>query len=334
LLGLAVGDALGAPRRSRKMTAPLFPELAEGPILELLGGPTRKLGQVTHAVQQACALALSLKTLGKYDPDEALKSYLAWSKVAVVDEGGPELPAAFGLAGQRGQSAQTVGRDTWLATRKSSADNGALSRAVVLGVFFSARRQERLSAVLEDTAITHFDPRCQLAGVFLSGMIASAVAHGEEPSVESVLGQGTVDLTEAAALLGRRQPTVIREVQSAVEAVRDDVAEARKDNPGLYNSGFHLHQQETFVRVAFRMAVWEFLHAPGPREGMLDAVNRGGATDTHASLSGALLGAISGEAQLPQDWKASVLAAPPLIQGRPLRDFHPEQLLKLVSGTE
>jgi ADP-ribosylglycohydrolase len=89
----------------------------------------------------------------------------------------------------------------------------------------------------------------------------------------------------------------------------------------------HLHRTPGFVRVAFRLAFWELLHAPGFEEGVVDAVNRGGDADTNGAVTGALLGAFHGESAIPPSWRERVLAAVPREQG-PLRDlYHPRSLL-------
>ena len=54
-----------------------------------------------------------------------------------------------------------------------------------------------------------------------------------------------------------------------------------------------------FVRVAFRLAFWELVHAPGFKAGLIDVVNRGGDSDTNGAIAGALLGARFGEMARP-----------------------------------
>src|SRR5512143_2273832 len=96
LLGLSVGDALGAPLRGRNLIAPLFPQLTTGPRRMPTGGiikprlpkpaeppfepPVFELrrGQVTDETQLACCLAWSLREVKSYNAADAARRYRAW----------------------------------------------------------------------------------------------------------------------------------------------------------------------------------------------------------------------------------------------------------------
>ena len=83
------------------------------------------------------------------------------------------------------------------------------------------------------------------------------------------------------------------------------------DDPQLYGPEVHLQDQEGFVRVAFRLAFWELLHAPSFAAGVIDAANRGGDADTNAAIAGALLGAHHGRVAIPDAWVGRAILGDP-----------------------
>lgn len=329
LLGLAVGDALGTTLEFKPLSAPPFPELCDGPHREVTGGGPFKVrpGQVTDDTQMAVALSQSLRALKTFRGEDVLARYRGW------------LPHAFDVGNQTRAALEganpTLGpfegaKQHWLHSGRKPAGNGSLMRTAPIGVFFAKDRDTRLRASFEDSALTHFDPRCQLACGVFNGAIAFAVGQpaGNDPAKVLAAAQG--ELSGAAATLGRMIPEYVREVQEAAQLVRDDLAWAQKEDPQLYGPELHLQHQAGFVRVAFRLAFWELLHAPSYEAALIDVVNRGADADTNGAITGALLGAVHGEQQIPQTWRETVLHASPV---QPLfRDaLHPRELLPLAS---
>jgi ADP-ribosyl-[dinitrogen reductase] hydrolase len=335
LLGLAVGDALGAPHEFHKFQAPVFPTLAKGPHTEMRGGGPHALkpGQVSKDGQMACALAASLHAHQKLDPEDVANRYAKW-KLSAFDVA-PHVVDALELRGKPAQTPATYGREIWLRSTRMLAPNTALARTAPIGVLFFSNTDGRIEASLAEAAITDFDPRCRLACAFWNGAIAFALRHAGELRKEQMIEAATIELTQAAAHLGRAEALFIRDVQNAVTVLKEDIALAQKDNPLLYGPELTLHGQPTFVRVAFRLALWEFWHAPSFAEALVDIVNRGGDTDTLCAITGSLLGAYYGEKAIPQKWRDAVLSS--LSEPRDRQTLfgstlHPRQMLKLLEG--
>src|SRR4051812_34856076 len=80
LMGLAVGDALGATHEGRRLSAPMFPELCGGVYSDIVGGGPFKVrpGQVTDDTQMATCLVTGLRNLKRYDLFETAKEYARW----------------------------------------------------------------------------------------------------------------------------------------------------------------------------------------------------------------------------------------------------------------
>ncbi|MBX5480305.1 MAG: ADP-ribosylglycohydrolase family protein [Myxococcaceae bacterium] len=330
LLGLAVGDAFGTTQEFKQLPAPPFPQFALGPQTEILGGGPFQLrpGQVTDDTQMAVALAQSLRGLQRYDQTETFRRYKAW------------LPHAFDVGQQTRAALEGTNlalgpdhgaRTHWIQNAKRPAGNGSLMRTAPIGVYFSspADREARIRASLEDSAITHVDPRCQLACVAFNAAVAAAIHTPGTVQPSRLVSQLSAELSIGAATLGRTMKDHVREVQEAVQVLREDLRAAEQDDPRLYGPDLHLHLQAGFVRVAFRLAFWELFHAPSFEAAIIDVANRGGDADTNAAITGALLGAVYGEQAIPSKWRAAVLEALPIQPA--LRDvYHPRELLPLA----
>jgi ADP-ribosylglycohydrolase len=186
-----------------------------------------------------------------------------------------------------------------------------------------------MAASLRDSAITHFDPRCQLACVALNGAIAACLT--ERPSEPLALFErATAEVVRAAPLLARARTVGVAERRAAVAAILEDLNLALEDDPRLYAGEVHLLEAQGFVRVALRLAFWELFRAPSFEAALVDVVNRGGDADTNAAVAGALLGAFWGEAAIPARWRRTVLSA---LEGQPgpfAETYHPRKLLELA----
>ena len=305
LLGLAVGDALGTTHEFESLAAPPFPQLATEGLTGIVGGGPfgLKAGQVTDDTQMACCLFASLSSLGHFDANDVAARYVRWSKVA-FDIGTQTSGSLALVAG--GELALEAGRTVWLRSGSEAAGNGSLMRAAPIGAFFAASEHERRIAALDESAITHFDPRCRLACAAFNAAIAAGVLGTGDPEM---LWQAALDELPLAAelMVGQYED----ELDTAVAALQADLRAATQNDPELYGPELHLHAHQGFVRVAFRLAFWELLHRSTFRDAVLDAANRGGDADTNAAIVGALVGSRVGIDGIPVEWRRTVLECKP-----------------------
>lgn len=310
LMGLAVGDAMGTTQEFSQPDAPAFPVLARGPQRDIVGGGPFELepGQVTDDTQMATCLAASLGKHNGFDVNDVAARYVAWQGHA-FDIGGQTRSALDAI--ECGTSPRDAGREVWEATGRNAAGNGSLMRTAPIGVFF-ARDLERLrQASREDSAITHFDERCQEACVAFNAAIAAALATSGDVDPHQIWRSAREEVSR--------------------DDLANDLEQARRDDPDLLSDDLHIHEHQGFVRVAFRLAFWELLHAPSVEAALIDVVNRGGDADTNGAIAGALLGAVHGERAIPARWRRLVLHALEDTAPGPLRDvYHPARLLDLV----
>jgi ADP-ribosylglycohydrolase len=145
LLGLAVGEALGAPS-----------------------------GQGAPATEMTLRLASSVIELGGYDADRALLGYVDWYRTdppGMSDHLRQVLGSVEGGAdAYRATSAVHLGGEV-------TSGNGAVMRTTPIGIAFAGREGALRDATLADAALTHFDP---LAGkvALLHNQVLSWVLTG------------------------------------------------------------------------------------------------------------------------------------------------------------
>jgi ADP-ribosyl-[dinitrogen reductase] hydrolase len=270
LVGLAVGDALGAPVEG------VGAEDLDGKHTEMTGGGLYGLrpGQGTGDTEMALRLATSLVETGGYDPDRALGHYLDWYRTnppGMSDHMREVLGSVEG------------GADAYRATSAVHFDaganvgNGAIMRATPIGIAFAGRDEALRDATLADAALTHFDP--------LPGKVA-------------LLHNQVISWTLSAG-----PPLVFKELKNPEwldDRIEDVVIPA---TAGVLGYAVALSKSESgSALTAIAIALAAFFNAEDFEQGVIWAVNLGGDTDTNGAVTGALLGARFGAAAIPERW--------------------------------
>jgi ADP-ribosylglycohydrolase len=182
-----------------------------------------------------------------------------------------------------------------------SQANGAMMRISPLGIFGANHPLETVGKWAEqDAALTHPNPVCRQANVLFAMAIAHSIASGcnvEElyQNIRQWANDMAVDPALMATVLGADQVP-----------------------PADYV------QQQGWVLIAFRNALWQLLNAPGFEAGVVDTVMRGGDTDTNAAICGALLGSVYGFDAIPAQWVDRVLSCRPKAGNRGVHRPRPE----------
>jgi ADP-ribosyl-[dinitrogen reductase] hydrolase len=262
LLGLAAGDALGAPLEW------LHPEQIAarfgGPLRDLVEAPPWRRGEWTDDTAMALCLAESVIDKGGYDAEDAFARYALWVRSRPRDLG-PDV--AWSLS--RSRSAEEARAD---AARRAPGEGGDGSGCLVRTPPLALRylndpgALERCSRL--DAGLTDADPAAGDACVWLN-------------------------MTIAALVRGRRRPrsrsAVAAEAEAAVGMDADALAEQVQNRPGSVR---------TVLRVAFAAA---FGHDDAERA-LVFATNLGGDADAAGAVTGALAGARFGASGLPERW--------------------------------
>jgi ADP-ribosylglycohydrolase len=184
----------------------------------------------------------------------------------------------------------------------ASQANGALMRASPLGIFGA---RHTLSDVAkwadEDAALTHPNAVCRQANALYCMAIAHAIDTGIAP-------RALYKKIVAWAKSMKVEPTLLEATERAATRLPQD-----------------FYRQQGWVLIAFQNALWQLLHAPNAEEGVVDAVMRGGDTDTNAAICGALLGAVHGIDAIPKRWVEAILRCQPQAGKPGVRRPRPER---------
>jgi ADP-ribosyl-[dinitrogen reductase] hydrolase len=276
LLGLALGDALGAPfefLRAGNVPDPI--RALELPWLDLPPGST------TDDTAMARNLARSLAASGGFDPDDVVGRHLEWFASDPPDVG--TLTRRVLKRVQAGEDAAEAARSVWRERGPEvSAGNGSVMYCAPLGLAY-ANRPELLPELAPTlSALTHFDERCRTA-VLAVTLAVAALVRGE-------------DRRDAAGALGA---VLDREGGEELEFLVEHAGRSRPiDGP---DQGFCLFTTGAAFQALLRFDAFE----PALRH----VVGLGGDADTNGAVAGALLGAFVGRSGLPPSWLARLREA-------------------------
>lgn len=269
-LGLAIGDALGAPFEF--MRAHRIPDPLPAFELEWAGGPA---GSTTDDTSMARNLMRSLAERGGFDPVDLVRRHVEWFQSDPPDLG--TLTRLILRRAARGEDAATVALEVWERRGPEvSAGNGSVMYCAPLGVAYANRADALFEVAPALSALTHFDERCRTAVLAVTSCVAK-LSRGEAAD--------SAARTALAAVADRAGGEELEFLVGAVGASRPI------DGP---DQGFCLFT----AGVAFQALL---------RDGDVETelrrvVSLGGDTDTNAAVAGALLGARDGAAGLPSVW--------------------------------
>jgi ADP-ribosyl-[dinitrogen reductase] hydrolase len=268
MLGLAVGDALGAPLE--------FIDRAEiarryGEVREMLGGGWLNTapGEYTDDTQMALAIARSAADLGRIDPVDIGARFVQWMESMPKDIGNTTLQSLGYLAA--GVPWNVAGARTMAQKGDSAAGNGSIMRAAPLALVCRNDRDALIRQSIDISLITHADPRCCWSCVALNKAIVA-------------LFSGSDDVITAASDV--QEPLVRETLATALTVERDEVK----------SGGYVLH--------TLGAAFWSFLNHDSFEEVVIAAVNLGGDADSTGAVAGALAGARYGASAIPERWLA------------------------------
>ena len=258
LIGLAIGDAFGAPLESFPAPRVRVSEMLPG------GRHSRRKGEVTDDTLQALAVAESLLSCHRFNPDDMMARFVAmyrWSPQWF----GPTSSKVFGLVigGAPLRDAARLAHEQ----AGSSRSNGSVMRGFPVGIFFTPATVPETSIAC--SRLTHFDMTAAHASAFLNLMV-SRLCRGASRDDAFRAAVAACRGGEVRRMLGRYQEYP---AEPSLDAV-----------------------------LCAHAALSCFMHTDTFEEALVLAVNLGGDADTVGACTGALAGAFWGVDAIPERW--------------------------------
>jgi ADP-ribosyl-[dinitrogen reductase] hydrolase len=277
LLGLAVGEALGAPA---EFLSPDQITERFGLLTEIVGGGCHDVapGETTDATAMMLCLAESLADAGDLAPEDTMARYLAWFDGRPRDVSLTVRTVMLSL--RAGTPWDLASRRAYEILGSSTAGNGSLMRCVPLALRYVADADMRRECSRRESTLTHFDTLAGWACAAFNDLVVAAM---------------TGELSELAVPIAAS----LREEDDRVSA---SVREALQAEPEEIHSS-------AFVLDSLKLALWSVVRTSSFEDALVVTVNLGGDADTNGAITGALAGAAYGEAAIPDRWTAPLLVA-------------------------
>jgi ADP-ribosyl-[dinitrogen reductase] hydrolase len=283
LLGLAIGDALGA---AIEFSAPGTFQPVTG---YRAGGPHRlNSGEWTDDTSMALALAASMADVG-WDLNDQARRYLRWWQHGDYSVNGRCFDMGLTTRAALLRFQQTGDARSSASTEEGSSGNGSIMRLAPVPIRFSHlfpdRAPELAVFAAESSLPTHASPQCVSACQYLA-LIMVGLMHGIDR--ETVLSPNWEPLQRLRA-------------DHPLHPSVDEVAAGSfryRSPPKIVGSGYVVRSLEA--------ALWAFRRADNFREAVLKAVNLGNDADTTGAVCGQLAGAYWGESKIPETLRSGL----------------------------
>lgn len=276
LLGLAIGDALGAPVEFRSPGTFM-------PLTDMIGGGTHRLspGCWTDDTSQALCLARSLIVCNGFNPRDQLQRYVRWWQDGYLSSNGRCFDIGVTTRDSLNHFLET-GCVYCGSTGERTNGNGSLMRIAPIPLFYANKPAEAVSRAADSSRTTHAARDAVDACRYYSSLIVGAL-HGV--SKEELLN----GVYECEKGIWCQSPLSdkIREVASG--------SYKTKNPPEIKGSGYVVRSLEA--------ALWAFYRSDNFHDGVMMVVNLGDDADTTGAIYGQLAGAYYGVEGIPQEWR-------------------------------
>ncbi|MFD8719557.1 ADP-ribosylglycohydrolase family protein [Streptomyces sp. NPDC059629] len=279
LLGLAVGDALGAPAENMK---PSEIRARWGRITGYVTDNPAGTDDTEYAIFSGLLLARHGSALTPAHVEAA------WHEWIADRAEGPFKGAGFSERGtlenlRRGLAAPIS------AQHRHAWSDGLAMRAAPFGVFAAGRPAEAARLVAIDGSVSH-----EGEGIYGGQAVAAGVAA-------AMVGAPPTSVVAAALAVVPDDSWTARSLRRAVSVAHRGERAVRS---AVVIGGY---PWTDLAPEAVALAFGAYAAADGDfREAVLTAVNMGRDADTTAAVAGALAGATRGEAAIPAEWAAAI----------------------------
>jgi ADP-ribosyl-[dinitrogen reductase] hydrolase len=269
LVGLAVGDALGAPLEflPRDQVRKRSPH----DLREMIASSLWKQGEYTDDTQMALLIAESLLQNEGFVASDVAKRFQSWAKTA--KDVGIQTRAVVNMASYA-EDPEGCSLRYYEDHPDSSAGNGAVMRCAPIALFCLSAGEELVDMSRASARVTHYDPKAQSSCVILNGWIRAARCEDVRDARAEALG-------------------LIRDTERSTWHRLERIEHYREQD--IVSSGYTVHTLEA--------AVWSFLTTESYKDAVVRAANLGDDADTVAAVCGALAGAYYEYSAIPEQWR-------------------------------
>ncbi|MBQ1162673.1 ADP-ribosylglycohydrolase family protein [Streptomyces sp. A73] len=312
MVGLAVGDALGAPAENMKPS-----QIRErwGRIEGFVRDDPAGTDDTEYAIFSGLLLAEHGSALSVAHVEAA---WHHWSADLEGDGTGSFRGAGFSERGtlenlRRGLAAPIS------AQHRHAWSDGLAMRAAPFGVFAAGRPAEAARLVSIDGTVSHEGEGIYGGRAVAAGVAAAMVSDSPGAVVQAALSVIPEDAWTSRSL--QRAVSAARRAPLRPNATRLSVERAVRSSVVIGG-----YPWTDLAPEAIGLAFGAFTAARGDFTGsVLTAVNMGRVADTTAAVAGALAGALRGESAIPAQWAAAIRPARgsclPAMAGRHVRDI-------------
>jgi ADP-ribosyl-[dinitrogen reductase] hydrolase len=279
LLGLAIGDALGA-------AVEFSPPGSFEPVTGFRAGGPHGLeaGEWTDDTSMALALAASIAEVG-WDLNDQSRRYVRWWRHGEYSVNGRCFDIGITTRAALSRFQQTGDARSSASTSESASGNGSIMRLAPIPIrfvhLFPDRISELAALAAESSIPTHASPQCLSACQYLA-LVLAGLMHGVERN---------------EVLSPDWEPMRRLQANHPLHPAVDEVAAGsfrRRSPPAIVGSGY--------VVKSLEASLWALHNADNFREAVLRAVNLGHDADTTGAVCGQLAGACWGVAGIPPEW--------------------------------
>ena len=274
LLGLAIGDALGAPFEFNKIDKTRNLDMDEIYSTAVKGGLLR----YTDDTLMAMYLAEAIIEAGGFDPSIVAEKYYEWYLSGDL--------RGIGVTTREALRRYGVTRD-WRKSgviRVLAAGNGCAMRVAPIALSgFNKDIGDLYGYVRQDCVITHYNEEA-ISGAFAVAIAIKGILNGIDKDK-------VVDEILATFNLFGIKNTVYENLEKTRELIKVNQTDVGEVNYKIGNTGYVAH--------SVPVAVWAFSIADSYEEAVKLAINVGEDTDTHAAIAGAIAGSFYGLKNIP-----------------------------------
>ena len=306
LLGLAAGDALGAPLEFRK------PGTFE-PIDDMIGAGCFGLepgqcfdlepGQWTDDTSMALCLATSLIECGGFDAMDQMRRYVRWWREGYLSsvedrctDIGYTVKDALSLFERTGDPyAGSSDLDT--------AGNGSLMRLAPVPMYFAADSVEAIDRSADSSRTTHGTAEAVDACRYFGGLLVGALNGVDKDKLLSERFCPVEGLWETNPLAEKIAEIADGSFRRREPALRYSRPKGRWERSLAADSNAETIQGTGYVVKSLEAALWAFHNSTDFRDGALLAVNLGDDADTTGAIYGQIAGAHYGVESIPSEWR-------------------------------